>query len=64
MAKALGQALELRCKGKPHIICIDQVRVEYGDYIDLGEPISGTIIPVVVKTLAFDEHTSIKGGTR
>lgn len=64
MAKALGQALELRCKGKPHIICIDQVRVEYGDYIDLGEPISGTIIPVVVKTLAFDEHTSLKGGTR
>lgn len=55
MAKALGQALSLRCKGTPEIICIDQVRVEYGDYIDLGEPISGTIIPVVVKTLAFDE---------
>jgi len=56
MAKALGQALFLRCKGAPEIICIDQVRVEYGDYIDLGEPISGTIIPVVVKTLAFDER--------
>lgn len=56
MAKALGQALSLRCKGVPEIICIDQVRVEYGDYIDLGEPISGTIIPVVVKTLAFDEQ--------
>jgi len=56
MAKALGQALFLRCKGEPEIICIDQVRVEYGDYIDLGEPISGTIIPVVVKTLAFDER--------
>ncbi|MGG1658957.1 ethanolamine ammonia-lyase reactivating factor EutA [Brevibacillus sp. NRS-1366] len=56
MAKALGQALALRCKGAPEIICIDQVRVEYGDYIDLGEPISGTIIPVVVKTLAFDER--------
>lgn len=56
MAKALGQALAMRCSGKPEIICIDQVRVEYGDYIDLGEPISGTIIPVVVKTLAFDER--------
>ncbi|CAM5797641.1 MULTISPECIES: ethanolamine ammonia-lyase reactivating factor EutA [Brevibacillus] len=55
MAKALGQALALRCKGQPEIICIDQVRVEYGDYIDLGEPISGSIIPVIVKTLAFDE---------
>lgn len=61
MAKALGQALSLRCGGKPEVICIDQVRVEYGDYIDLGEPISGTIIPVVVKTLAFDERSHEKG---
>ncbi|USG65536.1 ethanolamine ammonia-lyase reactivating factor EutA [Brevibacillus ruminantium] len=61
MAKALGQALALRCQGLPEIICIDQVRVEYGDYIDLGEPVSGSIIPVIVKTLAFDEAPQ-KGG--
>ncbi|MGE5704726.1 MAG: ethanolamine ammonia-lyase reactivating factor EutA [Clostridia bacterium] len=53
MAKALGQSLTLRCQGKPDVICIDQVKVEYGDYIDLGEPISDTLIPVVIKTLAF-----------
>jgi len=53
MAKALGQTLELRCKGRPNVLCIDQVRVEHGDYIDVGEPISGAMVPVVVKTLAF-----------
>jgi ethanolamine utilization protein EutA len=53
MAQALGQALELRCRGKPAVLCIDQISVQHGDYIDFGEPIAGTMIPVVVKTLAF-----------
>lgn len=53
MAKALGQALSLRAGGAPPVLCIDQVRVEHGDYIDMGEPIAGSMIPVVVKTLAF-----------
>jgi ethanolamine utilization protein EutA len=53
MAKALGQSLSIRCQGKPHVICIDQIRVEHGDYIDLGEPLSNTIIPAIIKTLAF-----------
>lgn len=60
-AKALGQALERRCAGWPSIVCIDQVRVEHGDYIDFGEPISGRMIPVVVKTLAF-HSSSMKEG--
>ncbi|WP_315955747.1 ethanolamine ammonia-lyase reactivating factor EutA [Paenibacillus violae] len=53
IAKALGQSLSRRCAQHPKVICIDQIRVEHGDYIDLGEPISGIMIPVVVKTLAF-----------
>ncbi|MFC5469868.1 ethanolamine ammonia-lyase reactivating factor EutA [Cohnella suwonensis] len=53
MAQALGQALRKRCGGRPKVLCVDQVRVEHGDYIDLGEPISGMMIPVVAKTLAF-----------
>jgi ethanolamine utilization protein EutA len=53
MAKALGQSLAALCGGQPRIICIDQVKVEHGDYLDLGEPISGTMIPVIVKTLVF-----------
>ncbi|MFM1652146.1 ethanolamine ammonia-lyase reactivating factor EutA [Brevibacillus sp. B_LB10_24] len=62
MAKALGQSLTIRCKNRPRVICIDQVRVEYGDYIDLGEPIAGTMIPVVIKTLAF--HEAAKEGSQ
>lgn len=53
IAKALGQSLSRRCGQRPKIICIDQVRVEHGDYMDLGKPISGLMIPVVIKTLAF-----------
>ncbi|WP_239615001.1 ethanolamine ammonia-lyase reactivating factor EutA [Cohnella mopanensis] len=53
IAQALGQALQRRCEKRLKVICIDQIRVEHGDYIDLGEPVSGMMIPVVVKTLAF-----------
>lgn len=59
IAKALGQSLARRCGQRPKVICIDQIRVEHGDYIDLGEPISGIMIPVVVKTLAF--HSRAEG---
>ncbi|WP_409346859.1 ethanolamine ammonia-lyase reactivating factor EutA [Paenibacillus sp. MBLB4367] len=52
-AKALGQSLERRCGERPRIVCIDQINVRQGDYIDIGEPIGGSLIPVVVKTLAF-----------
>lgn len=61
IAKALGQSLSRRCAQRPKVICIDQIRVEHGDYIDLGEPISGIMIPVVVKTLAFQGKGSGEG---
>lgn len=51
MAKALGQALRLHTPLE--VICIDQISTEQGDYIDIGEPLNDTIVPVVVKTLAF-----------
>ncbi|WP_256760938.1 ethanolamine ammonia-lyase reactivating factor EutA [Cohnella sp. WQ 127256] len=56
IAQALGQALQRRAGSGLQVICIDQIRVEHGDYIDLGEPISGMMIPVVVKTLAFSQR--------
>jgi ethanolamine utilization protein EutA len=51
MAKALGQLLMLQ--NKIEVICIDQVVIEHGDYIDIGEPLNDNMVPVVVKTLAF-----------
>ncbi|AMQ20801.1 ethanolamine utilization protein [Geobacillus thermoleovorans] len=53
IAKAFGQLLVLQSKNKVDIISIDQVIVEQGDYIDIGETINQSMVPVVVKTLAF-----------
>ena len=52
MAKALGQALSLRCPpGKP-ILCIDRVKLSENAYLDIAAPI-GPALPVVVKTLVL-----------
>jgi ethanolamine utilization protein EutA len=51
-AKALGGAFARRLDGAP--IAIDEVVVADGDYLDVGEPVGGGALTVVVKTLAFD----------
>ncbi|NCB62841.1 MAG: ethanolamine ammonia-lyase [Clostridia bacterium] len=54
MAKVLGQAM---FDGTP-ILCLDGVGVSNGDYIDIGAPVAGgTVLPVVVKTLAFQQRS-------
>ncbi len=54
MAKAVGLAMKLVCAGKRHVAAIDGIRVEEGDYLDLGRPLmNGLVVPVVVKTLVF-----------
>lgn len=55
IAKALGNALNLLSGGKKDIICIDNIHVSDGDYIDIGEPLAdGRVVPVVIKTLIFN----------
>ena len=53
MAKALGYAL-MNALPKKQLIVLDSIKVDTGDYIDIGLPASaGRVIPVVVKTLVF-----------
>lgn len=52
MAKVLGQTLQTMDSSRD-IICIDQILVEQGDYIDIGNMLKTEVVPVIVKTLAF-----------
>ncbi|MCD8004508.1 MAG: ethanolamine ammonia-lyase reactivating factor EutA [Oscillospiraceae bacterium] len=59
MAKALGQALAALVDGP--LLCLDGISARQGDYLDIGPPAAGgTVLPVVVKTLAFEGP---QGGT-
>ncbi len=51
-AKVLGQTLKVQ-NPSGSIICIDQIRVEHGDYIDIGHLLQTSVVPVVIKTLTF-----------
>ena len=54
MAKALGMAMRSRLGTRRKVICLDGIKVEQGDYVDLGRPVlDGMVIPIVVKTLLF-----------
>lgn len=54
IAKALGVLLRNALQGRRKVVCIDGIKVEQGDYVDMGRPVlDGLVIPVVVKTLLF-----------
>ncbi|XJS10934.1 ethanolamine ammonia-lyase reactivating factor EutA [Aerococcaceae bacterium WGS1372] len=55
MAKALGQTLFSLLSNDDDFIVLDNVIVNDGDYLDIGNPISdGQVLPVVIKTLVFN----------
>ena len=50
----LGQALAALLPGA--LLCLDGVRLENGDYLDIGAPVAGgAVLPVVIKTLVFNK---------
>lgn len=52
-AKALGQVLKIYLGRTRKMLCIDGIKVESGNYVDIGKPIAG-VIPVIIKTLIFN----------
>ncbi len=54
IGKVLGQSLKA-LGFKNGIVCIDQLVVQEGDYIDVGRPMAnGSVVPVVIKSLVFE----------
>ncbi|MEH7749148.1 ethanolamine ammonia-lyase reactivating factor EutA [Neobacillus drentensis] len=53
-AKVLGQTLKRKAPLQS-IICIDQIRVENGDYLDIGQVLETDVVPVIIKTLTFQK---------
>ncbi|WP_342455770.1 ethanolamine ammonia-lyase reactivating factor EutA [Caloramator sp. Dgby_cultured_2] len=53
-AKALGHSIFNKLNKNHDVICIDGIKVENGDFVDIGKPVSsGRVVPVVIKTLLF-----------
>lgn len=53
-AKVLGQTINRLLEKKENIISLDGIKVNNGDYIDVGKPLAkGKVVPVIIKTLIF-----------
>ena len=53
-AKALGQCILAQLPNPHPFICMDSLRLQTGQYLDIGRPIAGgAVLPVVIKTLIF-----------
>lgn len=55
IAKILGQTIYNKLSHRVEVVCIDSIKVNNGDYIDIGFPLAeGKVVPVIIKTLVFN----------
>ena len=58
LARMLGLTI-IRETSIQHLVCLDELSLQAGDWIDIGEPVkSGDAYPVTVKSLAFKKKNS------
>lgn len=52
LGQSLGQAIRMQDQGQS-VICIDELALDQGDYIDIGKRLPSGVVPAVIKTLTF-----------
>ncbi|MFW9800487.1 MAG: ethanolamine ammonia-lyase reactivating factor EutA [Candidatus Thorarchaeota archaeon] len=59
IGNSVGNVMRRETDVKSKILSIDEITLYEGDFVDIGEPIiEGVVVPVVVKTLVFDDRSS------
>ncbi len=57
VAKVLGITIRENTSIKSNLFCLDELDLESGDWIDIGEPLkTGDVFPVTVKSLVFNKN--------
>jgi len=55
VAGTIGMALKRETQIQDHFICLDEITLQDGDWIDIGAPLeTGDVFPVTVKSLVFN----------
>ncbi len=57
IGNSVGNVMKREIGIENEILSIDEITLDEGDYVDIGEPIiEGAVVPVVVKTLVFNKE--------
>jgi ethanolamine utilization protein EutA len=57
MGKLFGITMRDETSIKSNMLCLDELQLEAGDWIDIGTPLSSTqAFPVTVKSLVFSQN--------
>ncbi len=58
VGNSVGNVMKRETKITNEILSIDEVELNEGDFVDIGEPIiEDVVVPVIVKTLVFDSRS-------